>query len=103
MEPSLQQRAWATDAARLVDLIPEALADELLTTMLSSGAVALRDGRFHARRCPPNSLRVPHPRAWLPCLTVIGRSSSTVTRLRYDRCGKRAHHPIARPAAARDT
>lgn len=68
VEPYLHARAWLTDAARLLDRMPEALAAELTTTMLRSGAVVLRDGRLHAAAehasVAPESLRVPHPRAW---------------------------------------
>lgn len=68
VEPYLHARAWLTDAARLLDVTPEALADELVTTMLRSGAVALREGRLHAAAdhapVAPGSLRVPYPRDW---------------------------------------
>ncbi|MFJ9825136.1 MBL fold metallo-hydrolase [Streptomyces sp. NPDC101160] len=68
VEPYLHARAWLTDAARLLGRTPEALADELVTTMLGSGAVVLREGRLHAAAehgpTAPESLRVPFPRAW---------------------------------------
>ncbi|KUM99138.1 hypothetical protein AQI95_40560 [Streptomyces yokosukanensis] len=68
IEPYLHARTWLTDAARLLDLTPEALADELVTTMLRSGAVVLRDGRLHAAAdhtpVAAETLRVPYPRAW---------------------------------------
>ncbi|MFF8713051.1 MBL fold metallo-hydrolase [Streptomyces sp. NPDC015184] len=68
VEPYLHARAWLTDAARLLDVRPEDLAAELVTTMLRSGAVVLRDGRVHAAAdhtpVPPEALRVPHPGAW---------------------------------------
>jgi glyoxylase-like metal-dependent hydrolase (beta-lactamase superfamily II) len=68
IEPYLLARAWLTDAARLLDLTPEALADELVRTMLRSGALVLREGRLHAAAehtpVTPESLRRPHPRAW---------------------------------------
>ncbi|MFI9810077.1 MBL fold metallo-hydrolase [Streptomyces sp. NPDC052301] len=68
IEPYLHARAWLTDAARLLDLTPEALADELVTTMLRSGTVVLREGRLHAAAdhtlVSAESLRVPYPRAW---------------------------------------
>ncbi|MER8088566.1 MBL fold metallo-hydrolase [Streptomyces sp. NPDC094048] len=68
VEPYLHARAWLTDAARLLDRTPQALAAELTATMLRSGAVVLRDGRLHAaaEHAPvaPESLRVPYPRAW---------------------------------------
>ncbi|WP_234345249.1 MULTISPECIES: hypothetical protein [Streptomyces] len=51
-----------------MDRTPEALASELVTTMLDSGAVVLRDGRLHAAAdhaaVPAEALRVPFPRAW---------------------------------------
>ncbi|MFC8267529.1 MBL fold metallo-hydrolase [Streptomyces cinereoruber] len=68
VEPYLLARAWLTDAARLLGLAPEALAGELVTSMLGSGAVVLRDGRLRAGAphtpAPAGSLRVPYPRAW---------------------------------------
>ncbi|WP_406296280.1 MBL fold metallo-hydrolase [Streptomyces sp. NBC_00624] len=68
VEPYLHARAWLTDAARLLDLTPEALATDLVTTMLAGGAVVLRDGRLHAAAdhtpVAAESLRVPYPRAW---------------------------------------
>lgn len=68
VEPYLHARAWLTDAARLLDVTPEVLAAELVTTMLRSGAVVLRDGRIRAAAghtsVAPEALRVPYPRAW---------------------------------------
>lgn len=68
IEPYLHARAWLTDAARLLNATPEALAAELVTTMLGSGAAILRDGRLHAAAdhtpVAPEALRVPYPRAW---------------------------------------
>ncbi|BDM74253.1 hypothetical protein HEK616_77400 (plasmid) [Streptomyces nigrescens] len=68
VEPYLYGRAWLTDAARLLDRTPEALATELVGTMLRSGAVVLREGRLHAAAdhtpVAATSLRVPYPRAW---------------------------------------
>jgi hypothetical protein len=70
VEPYLHARAWLTDAARLLGQTPEALATELVATMLSSGAIILRDNRLHAgaEHAPvaAESLRVPFPRAWPP-------------------------------------
>ncbi|MEU3692881.1 MBL fold metallo-hydrolase [Streptomyces narbonensis] len=68
IEPYLHARAWLTDAARLLDVNPEDLATELVTGMLGSGAIVLRDGRLHAAAdhtpVAPEALRVPYPRAW---------------------------------------
>ncbi|MFF1651174.1 MBL fold metallo-hydrolase [Streptomyces sp. NPDC058240] len=68
VEPYLLARTWLTDAARLLDVTPESLTAELVTTMLTSGAVALRDGRLHAvvdhTPTTAEALRVPYPRAW---------------------------------------
>ncbi|MER5404671.1 MBL fold metallo-hydrolase [Streptomyces sp. NPDC002769] len=68
VEPYLHARAWVTDAARLLDLTPEVLANELVTSMLGSGAVVRREGRLHAAAehtpVAARSLRVPYPRAW---------------------------------------
>jgi hypothetical protein len=70
VEPYLHARAWVTDAARLLNRTPEALAAELVDTMLRSGAIILRSGRLHAAAehtpVPAASLRVPFPRAWPP-------------------------------------
>jgi hypothetical protein len=70
VEPYLHARAWLTDAARLLNRTPEALAAELVDTMLRSGAIILRGGRLHAAAehtpVPAASLRVPFPRAWPP-------------------------------------
>ncbi|MFJ2113411.1 MBL fold metallo-hydrolase [Streptomyces sp. NPDC087850] len=67
-EPYLHARAWLTDSARLLGRTPEALAAELVDSMLRSGAVVLRDGRLYAsaehRPVTAESLRVPFPRAW---------------------------------------
>jgi len=68
VEPYLHARAWLTDAARLLGRTPEALAAELVDTMLRSGAIVLRDGRLHAAAehtpVTAESLRVPFPSAW---------------------------------------
>ncbi|MFD0071248.1 MBL fold metallo-hydrolase [Streptomyces sp. NPDC127166] len=68
VEPYLHARAWLTDAARLLRLTPEALATELVTSMLSGGGIVLRDGRLHAAAghtpVAADALRVPYPRAW---------------------------------------
>ncbi|MET9677775.1 MBL fold metallo-hydrolase [Streptomyces sp. NPDC006482] len=68
IEPYLHARVWVTDAARLLDVTPEALATELVTTMLAGGAIVLRDGRLRAAAdhttVAAEALRVPYPRAW---------------------------------------
>ena len=68
VEPYLHARAWLTDAARLLNLTPEALAAELIRTMLASGALVLRDGCLHAAAdhtpVRAESLGVPYPRMW---------------------------------------
>ncbi|MBL1119638.1 hypothetical protein JK364_46040 [Streptomyces sp. 110] len=52
------------------DRTPQVLAGELVTTMLGSGAVVLRDGRLHAGAdqapVPAAALRVPYSRDWPP-------------------------------------
>ena len=48
VEPYLHARAWLTDAARLLNLTPEALATELVNGMLRGGAIETRDGRLYA-------------------------------------------------------
>jgi glyoxylase-like metal-dependent hydrolase (beta-lactamase superfamily II) len=68
IEPYLHARVWLTDAARLLGRIPEALAAELVDTMIRSGAVVLRDKRLYAAAehtpVTAESLRVSFPRAW---------------------------------------
>ena len=68
IEPYLHARAWLTDAASLLGRTPEALATELIDTMLRSGAIILRDKRLHAAAeytpVASTTLRVPFPRAW---------------------------------------
>ncbi|MGW8761085.1 hypothetical protein ACWGN5_01155 [Streptomyces sp. NPDC055815] len=68
VEPYLHARAWLRDAARLLRLTPEALAADLVTSMLSAGGIVPRDGRLHAAAghtpVAAESLRVPYPRAW---------------------------------------
>jgi glyoxylase-like metal-dependent hydrolase (beta-lactamase superfamily II) len=70
VEPYLHARAWLTDAARLLNRTPEALAAELVDTVLRSGAIILCGGRLHAAAehdpVAAGSLRVPFPRAWPP-------------------------------------
>ena len=77
VEPYLHARAWLTDAARLLGSSPEALASELLATMLSSGAIVRRDGRLRAAAehtpVAPQSLRVPLPREWPPAASTRDR------------------------------
>lgn len=81
IEPYLRARAWITDAARLLGRTPEVLATELVDTMLSSGAIILRDNRLHAAAehtpVAAESLRVPFPRAWPPTApTTTGSAGS---------------------------
>ena len=68
IETYLLDRAWLHDAARLLRTTPDALADELVTTMVKSGAVVQRDGRLHAAAehtpVDQHTLRLPFPRAW---------------------------------------
>ena len=68
VEPYLHQRAWLTDAARLLDRTPVALAAELVDSMLRGGSIVARNGRIHAVAeyvpVAPESLDVPFPRAW---------------------------------------
>ena len=70
IEPYLHARAWLSDAARLLGSTPEALAAELVDTMVRNGAVVLREGRLHAAAehtpVAADTLRVPFPRAWPP-------------------------------------
>ena len=67
VEPYLHARAWLTNAARLC-LTPEALAAELVETMIRGGAVVARNNRLHAAAehipVTPGTLQVPFPRKW---------------------------------------
>jgi glyoxylase-like metal-dependent hydrolase (beta-lactamase superfamily II) len=68
VEPYLHQRAWLSDAARLLGQAPEALAAELVESMLRSGSIVVQEGRVHAAAeyaaVAPGSLDVPFPRTW---------------------------------------
>jgi glyoxylase-like metal-dependent hydrolase (beta-lactamase superfamily II) len=68
VESYLHARAWLTDAARLLSTTPDALAAELVDTMVRSGAVVIRDEQLRAaaEHTPvvAETLRVPFPRAW---------------------------------------
>ncbi len=68
VESYLHARAWLIDTARLLDRTPEALAAELIDTMLRSGAITLAEGRLRATAehtpVAANTLRVPFPREW---------------------------------------
>jgi glyoxylase-like metal-dependent hydrolase (beta-lactamase superfamily II) len=80
IEPYLHARAWLTDAARLLGRTPEALAAELIDTMLRSGAIVLRDGRLRAAAehtdVDIEALHVPFPRAW-----PAARTAATTTEM----------------------
>ena len=69
-EAYLHQRAWLTGAARLLGRAPDALAAEMVESMLRSGSVVVREGRIHAAAeyvpVLPGSLDVPFPRAQPP-------------------------------------
>ncbi|HUN36823.1 MAG TPA: MBL fold metallo-hydrolase [Trebonia sp.] len=68
VESYLHQRAWLTDAARLLNRAPDVLAAELVASMLRAGSIVARDGRIRAAAeyvpVAPGSLDVPFPRAW---------------------------------------
>ena len=68
VEQYLNQRAWLTDAARLLNRAPDVLAAELVDSMLRGGSLVIREGRVYAaaEHAPvtPESLDVPFPRAW---------------------------------------
>ena len=68
VESYLHARAWLTDAARLLSTTPEALAAELVDTMVRSGAVVIGDEQLRAAAehtpVAAETLRVPFPRAW---------------------------------------
>ena len=68
VEPYLHARSVADRRRAAAGQDPEALAAELVDTMLRSGAIVLRDNRLHAAAehtpVAAESLRVPFPRAW---------------------------------------
>ena len=68
VEPYLHARAWLVDAGRLLRLTPEALAAELVETMVRGGAVVVRNMRLYAAAehtpVTPGTLPVPFPREW---------------------------------------
>jgi len=81
IEPYLHARAWLNDAALLLRRTPEALAAELVETMLRSCSVVLRGGRLHAAAAyvpvQAGSLRVPFPRQWpVPAATTAAAADS---------------------------
>ena len=59
VEPYLHARAWLTDAARLLGRTPEALATELIDTMLRSSALSAATGGCTPLPSTPRSRRVP--------------------------------------------
>ncbi len=67
-EPYLHERTWLIDAARLLGRAPDALAGELVKSMLRNGSIVARQGRLHAAAehvpVSPGSLDVPFPRTW---------------------------------------
>lgn len=68
IEPYLHARAWTVDAARLLGRTTEALATELVNTMIRSGAVVRRGNQLHAASehtpVAAERLTLPLPRAW---------------------------------------
>ena len=48
VERYLNQRAWLTDTARLLGQAPDALAAELVESMLHGGSIVVREGRIQA-------------------------------------------------------
>ncbi|GMA38541.1 hypothetical protein [Mobilicoccus caccae] len=76
IEQYLIDRAWLTDAARLLRRDAEEFAQELLSGMESAGAIVQRDGRLHAAaphtEVDPATMRHPYPREW-PEVQVASR------------------------------
>lgn len=68
LEPYLHGRAWVTDSARLLNCRVDDFVDELIESMLGSGAITIRDNRMvaTAEHTPvtADALRVPFPIAW---------------------------------------
>jgi len=83
VQPYLLARAWLTDAARLLQTTPEALAAELVDTMLRGGTIVLRDRRLHAaaEHTPVTaaSLRVPLPSTWPAVGSAAGPAAGPTT------------------------
>lgn len=69
VEPYLHERPWLQDAARLLQRTTESLAEELTSSMVSSGAVVIEDGRMLAA-APHAAVSAEHhtpwPREWRP-------------------------------------
>jgi glyoxylase-like metal-dependent hydrolase (beta-lactamase superfamily II) len=83
VEPYLLARAWLTDAARLLRTTPEALATELVDTMLRAGAIVSREGRLRAAAeyapVTAASLRVPLPSGWPAAEPATGPAPGRLT------------------------
>jgi hypothetical protein len=81
VECYLHQRHWVIDAARLLDLRVEDFTDELITTMVSGGAITITDDRLHAAAehtpVDPATTQVPWPRQWPLAPTTNAPTSRT--------------------------
>jgi glyoxylase-like metal-dependent hydrolase (beta-lactamase superfamily II) len=79
VEDYLLDRAWFTDAARLLRRPTADLAIELVESMRRSGAVVEQDRRLHAAAehtpVPPAALNQPWPRAWPPEIRTEGAAT----------------------------
>jgi hypothetical protein len=68
VETYLYQRPWVADAARLVDRELDEFTDELVDTMVRSGAILVTGRRLHAAAdhvpVDPITLQIPLPRHW---------------------------------------
>jgi len=71
----LRNRPWVIDAGRLLHTTPEEFAHGLIDSMLTSGAITIRDGRLHATAdhspVPPDIWQIPFPATW-PALHRAG-------------------------------
>jgi len=48
INPYIRTRPWAIDAARILGIKVDEFAADLIDSMLRSGAITMRDNRFHA-------------------------------------------------------
>ena len=64
----MQTRPWAIDAARTLGIPVDEFAADLIELMLRSGAITMRDNRFHASAdhgpVVAESLGMPFPADW---------------------------------------
>lgn len=82
LDQYLPTRQWVHDAARLLDERPDDVTRKLVDSMLTSGALTLRNGTIYAATestpVAPETLKLPLPRHW-------NRPATSHTRHEYRR------------------